>query len=373
VSGYHAVVCFADDAFYVEDTSTNGVFINGADHRLAPGERHRIQSGDRLRIEPFHIEASIATAPAAVEPVGYRDPFASAPQPASVESDRVDPLALLGFDHDSEPEALPSPEPGVVSVINEYYRAPALAVPAPRAERLPSSRTPAGAFALRTPASRDNQRADPRTDASPGDEAIGSRPDPHVSDVLAAAGIHDVSITPELACEIGHALRALVTGLMEVLQARQHTKDEFRIDVTRVKPAENNPLKCCANVDDALRNLIVRRSPAYLGLRDAISDALDDVQQHQIATLAGLRVAFDAMLATFDPDRIQARVDRETRAAALVPMPARLRYWARYRDAFAEMTRDTDTSFRTLFGDAFASAYDEQLKQLKAAPRVPRH
>ena len=349
VSGHHAVVRFADGAFYLEDTSTNGVFVNDAEQRLGPGARHRIQSGDRLRIDPFQIEATVTSALLPVAPA-QRDPFASLSQPELADGDRVDPLALLGFDTTSEPEASPLLEAGAVSVIHEHYRAPEIAPPTPPVELRVSSRTPSG--------------------------ALGSRPastDARLSDVLAAAGIHDAPITPELAGEMGQALRSLVAGLMEVLQARQATKDEFRIDVTRFKPADNNPLKCSANVDDALRTLIVRRNPAYLGLADAVADALDDLRQHQMATLAGLRVAFDAMLATFDPDRVQARVDRETKASAIVPMPARWRYWARYRDAFAEMKRDTDASFQTLFGDAFASAYDEQLKQLKAARRTRRH
>ena len=49
----------------------------------------------------------------------------------------------------------------------------------------------------------------------------------------------------------------------------------------------------------------MKRNPPYLGPVDAFEDAFDDVRNHQMAMLAGVRVAFEAMLAEFDPDRLQ--------------------------------------------------------------------
>jgi predicted component of type VI protein secretion system len=49
----------------------------------------------------------------------------------------------------------------------------------------------------------------------------------------------------------GEILRVVVGGVMDVLQARQTLKNEFRLGVTTFKAADNNPLKFSANVDDA--------------------------------------------------------------------------------------------------------------------------
>ena len=51
-------------------------------------------------------------------------------------------------------------------------------------------------------------------------------------------------------------------------------------------------------------------------------------------------------------------------------MTARLRYWDLYRDRFDEMAEDTESTFRRLFGEEFAKAYEEQLKRLKADRRA---
>jgi type VI secretion system protein ImpI len=66
-----------------------------------------------------------------------------------------------------------------------------------------------------------------------------------------------------------------------------------------------------------------------------------------MAMLAGVRVAFDAMLAEFNPDRLQSEFDRLGKGSLV---PGKLRYWDLYRDKFSDMVSDADTSFRELFG-----------------------
>jgi predicted component of type VI protein secretion system len=75
--------------------------------------------------------------------------------------------------------------------------------------------------------------------------------------LFAGAGIPASAITPELGQDLGEILRVVVDGVMEVLRARERIKDEFRMRMTTFKPADNNPLKFSANVDDALYNLLV--------------------------------------------------------------------------------------------------------------------
>jgi type VI secretion system FHA domain protein len=136
------------------------------------------------------------------------------------------------------------------------------------------------------------------------------------------------------------------------------------MQMTRFRSAENNPLKFSANVDDALHNLLVKRNPAYLGAVDAFEDAFDDLRNHQIAMLAGMREAFESMLTEFDPERLQHEFDRQK---GLVP--AKLRYWDLYRERVENLLKDREATFRKLFGEEFAQAYEEQLRQLKARAR----
>ena len=192
------------------------------------------------------------------------------------------------------------------------------------------------------------------------------RHDGSLADVLAGAGLEGVAITPELSRAFGQIFRVVVEGVMDVLQARQRLKDEFRMGVTTFRHTDNNPLKFSANVEDALHNLLVKRNAAYLGPVDAFEDAFDDLRHHQMAMLAGMRAAFEAMVA-----RVRTRpAAGDLRSAAqerggFVPMPAKMRYWELYRSRFEDIAKDPERNFRDLFGEVFSKAYEEQLARLK--------
>jgi type VI secretion system FHA domain protein len=188
--------------------------------------------------------------------------------------------------------------------------------------------------------------------------------------VLEGAGLQTAPVTAEFARSFGEIFRVVVSGVMDVLRARQQIKDEFRMRLTQFRAADNNPLKFSANVDDALHNLLVKRNAAYLEPVEAFEDAFDDLRDHQIAMLAGMRVAFESMLAHFNPEALQEHFDHQLKRSALSSMTARLRYWDLYRDRFDEMAKDTESTFRRLFGEEFAKAYEEQLKRLKADRRA---
>jgi type VI secretion system FHA domain protein len=192
-----------------------------------------------------------------------------------------------------------------------------------------------------------------------------------LADVLAGAGITGVEVTPELAEDFGRILNVVVTGVMDVLQARQRIKDEFRMRMTTFKPAQNNPLKFSANFEDALHNLLVKRNAAYLAPVEAFEDAFDDIRHHQMAMLAGVRVAFETMLKSFDPKKMQEDFERHGKGG-LIAMTSKLRYWDQYCERFSDMVSDADACFRELFGHEFAKAYEEQLERLKAQDRSRR-
>jgi type VI secretion system FHA domain protein len=182
--------------------------------------------------------------------------------------------------------------------------------------------------------------------------------------VLAGAGLNPADVTPELARDFGEILQVVVSGVIDVMQARQQIKEEFGLRTTRVRRAENNPLKFSVDAHDALHNLLVKHNPAYLTPVAAFEDAFADLRDHQMAMLAGMRAAFDSMLAEFDADRLQQAFDHQL-SKGLVPSK-KLRYWDLYREKGADIVKDREASFRRMFGESFARAYDEQLDQLRA-------
>ncbi len=215
--------------------------------------------------------------------------------------------------------------------------------------------------------------------APPPNRSIADEPAPpaagyvrglDVKALLEGAGLDGSLQSSELERTFGEILKVVVEGVMEVLRARQEIKDEFRMHLTQFRPTENNPLKFSANVEDALHNLLVKRNPAYLGPVQAFAEAFEDLRHHQVAMLEGMRAAFEAMLEEFDPDVLQKEFDRQVKSGGLLSVPAKLRYWDLYRERCRDMVQDKDASFRKLFGEEFAQAYETQLRRLKSVGRA---
>jgi len=213
----------------------------------------------------------------------------------------------------------------------------------------------------------------PQPPPAPRPAEVAPRQPSHTADLaqlLIGAGVPDAVITPELSKNLGEILQIVVSGLMDVLKSRQRIKEEFGMHQTMFRPVENNPLKFSANLEDALHNLLVKRNPAYLPPVEAFAEAFDDLRDHQLAMLEGMRVAFESMLTEFDADRLQQEFDGQAPKGSLQLMPAKMRYWEMYREKRQDQAKDPEKTFARLFGEEFSRAYEEQFRKLKAARRT---
>jgi type VI secretion system FHA domain protein len=187
-----------------------------------------------------------------------------------------------------------------------------------------------------------------------------------LAELLRGAGLSEQDMSPEVMQDLGKILRVVVEGVMDVLRARAEIKSQFRLPLTRIQSAENNPLKHSPNVESALHTLLVQKNPGFLSSVQAFEDAFADIRNHQMAMLEGVRVAFESMLESFDPKELEKGFER---AAKRGFGSAKSKYWDLYADRFAQLSGDADDTFRRLFGDVFAEAYEKQLERLKALAR----
>ena len=377
VSGRHALIRYVSGKYFIEDTSTNSVFVNTPDNRISRTESTQLHDGDVVFIDAYQIKVSIAKDPEAAE--------------------RDDPFAQLQARGKGGTKQIPPPRPPTAA--NEDRTESMVRRPPPRGEEAHSEGTvwfglsemssgsqPASPPALRAkaeparPAPAANNRPPPSRRSPPAAapvRAVPSAPErsaqspdtAQLKALLDAAGIEGLDPSSEAAQTLGAMLRAAVSGMMEVLRSRERMKDELRVRATTFKAANNNPLKFSANVDDAFHNLFVKRNPAYLDPAAAFEDAFRDVRDHQAAFQSALRLAFESMLSQLDPNRLQDDFDRQIKKGSILGVPAKLRYWDLYRDKYSDLAKDAQGAFRNLFGDAFAKAYEEQLERLQGLAR----
>ena len=186
-----------------------------------------------------------------------------------------------------------------------------------------------------------------------------------LQEVLRGAGLDPTHafMAPEVARQLGELLRLVVAGTMEVLKARNDIRRELRIPSTQLAPVKNNPLKFSADVDDALHRLFVQRSAAYLDTVSAFREAFDDIRHHQVALLKSVGVAFDHMLAKFDPKDLEKQLHLEpSRSGVLGLGGAKAKPWEAYAQLYAELLSDHDHTYRRLFGEVWARAYETELR-----------
>ncbi|HEY7639756.1 MAG TPA: type VI secretion system-associated FHA domain protein TagH [Steroidobacteraceae bacterium] len=372
VSGRHALIRYLNGKYFVEDTSTNGVFVNSPDHRLSRSDSHQLRDGDVLFIDAYQIKVSLAKDPAAEQ---QNDPFAllqarhnkskgatrEIPPPRAPEEDRTASLVKRAPAQSNEDIPTGTQWFGMSDMSSGPKPALKAAPPPPPANARAARRVP--------PSVPERPvRAAPSPPPQSAARASGDD-DAQLRALIEAAGIEGLDPSSEAAQVLGAMLRAAVSGLMEVLRARERMKDELRVRGTTFKVANNNPLKFSANVDDAFHNLLVKHNPAYLDPETALEDAFRDVRDHQAAFLSAMRLAFESMLAQLDPNRLQDDFDRQIKKGSILGVPAKLRYWDLYRDKYSDLAKDAQGAFRNLFGDAFAKAYEEQLERLQGLAR----
>lgn len=186
-------------------------------------------------------------------------------------------------------------------------------------------------------------------------------------ELIAALGLNIEDMDAEQISDInnvvGEFTQIAVKGLMLILKSRSSLKSEFRMNVTTIQSAENNPLKFSPTLEDAMFNMFVRGGNAYKDPVTAVKEGIEGVADHQFSVFAGMRSAFNFLLERFNPQLLEAKFDKQKSNTLLASKKAK--NWDLYSSFYQDIVKDRDDSFQYLFGDEFVQAYEQQMQQLK--------
>jgi type VI secretion system protein len=418
VSSHHAKVTFRSGAWVLEDTSTNGIFINGADTPVSMEGPYALQDGDRLRVGDYDILVSIDERndfPADASgqlPVPRRvkdsGPNPIIPEDLGEELDITDlltdaasrpanqPYDLQAFSAggppraDTAPGLVPNPAaqartagaaPGAGSfnsllgtLIEEDE--PRTVVHSKKEEDWPMQTRPydrktlqalASPGALARPADRVETPAPaPERPASP-QRRSSDQVDSGVEAFCRGAGI-DPSALPadaqsQLLTVAGQVLREAVLGLTEALKGRSDLKSRLRLSQTTIQPGENNPLKFSASVDEAVLRLLDPHSTRYLGPVETIRDSFADLRTHQTALVAAIQAGIDEFMNRIEPGELQERFDRGLKRGALLGAANKMKYWDLYVEFYQTLNQRNDQGLPPVFAEEVARTYAEKVVQ----------
>jgi type VI secretion system protein len=156
ISAHHARITFKNGTYIVEDTSTNGLYLNDELEPVGRLGPQPLRAGDTLRMGPYHIRVrdSDSTAVDASAIVPYGAPVA-ADGPNNVQRDIDVDLsisALLAIDPDQsavrrgyDPWGNPISDPGLQQFDNEQQPPASAPWPAPPRAEIAAAKPPSGA------------------------------------------------------------------------------------------------------------------------------------------------------------------------------------------------------------------------------------
>jgi type VI secretion system protein ImpI len=395
ISSKHCEIRYKDGGYWLHDVSTNGTFLNGADHRMSTP--HRLRNGDRFTVGHYIVavtvegeEGSAQAAPQSARPAAaanYEELWASqgdvpppidpkqlkaARQDAPVHSDFLDwaadvpdPFHASGQPYPASPLAKPAPVPRLpTSPDMAWAEGPPSHVPAPPPPPLPTPAPRRPGWDAKADSSWDDV-APAAADRLPGPAARAGgtgASEAFVRQLARAAGLPEDVLAQkdpdELAQQVGTVLGLVAENLMQLLNARRQAKRLARSSShTTVQAVDNNPLKFCPSAADALRIMFGPTSRSYLDAQRAIGQGFDDLKAHQVKTYAAMQHAITMLVADFDPKAIEKDAD-EGRGIAGLLASRKAKLWDTYEARWHAKIDRAGGGPVEAFLAYFAEAYD---------------
>ncbi|MDO6685509.1 MULTISPECIES: type VI secretion system-associated FHA domain protein TagH [unclassified Agarivorans] len=420
ISSRHARIESNNGQFWLYDTSTNGVFVNRSVEPLAKDTPYQLNDGDVLAIGDYEIEVAISAqaqpasvaAPATVssapvQPVAEDFGVLAEPEPVAVAATSLDSRLNANLDdafalpktltddeqssipedwnalfsspatvsqpapQNSQPAEQPAPTAAVVSA-----PAPSPAVPhVPVAQEPVAPRVDEGlTFATSQNTAQHSNHVAPAVSAPT--QQNQAKPTATVADEHAhlTAFLEGMGISAELVSQdnpvrwwhqLGVITRDSLDGIMNTLHNRAAFKENSRINQTTFRRNENNPLKFSTNAEDAIHNLLQRKTAGFLPPERAVKEAFIDLERHEYALLSGIEGAVAGVMQLLDPKSIESKDQHAKGIAKVYSAIEKHKSWNRYCSIYSDLENEFSRNSNAFYMEDFAKAYESSLKSIE--------
>lgn len=350
ISGRHATIDYKGGIYYLLDTSSNGVYVNGDCEPIGKGNARRLFNGDQLRFGDFEVNVSIDAGESLEMSLVETDANPVVHAHSLVEQDILKTGVQL-----LDEEAITGDSEFQNALFGTDIDAGVARVAQARAEAIDAKPEP--------PASTSTKLGEPVTDEDLGARVL-------VDAFLDGVGIDraELHAAADLAVAMNNAgkvLREFVEGVTRLLISRANLKSAFRLDQTTALPRYNNPLKLSTNTGDLIKQLLVGQEGEYLGPRDAVYEVCRDLLFHQEALLDAMNSAFIDFANRLDPDELEQDFNRALGSNPLTKPFRKSKYWPLYRDVYPTLTDKGTGRFPQMFTEDFVTAYEHEIAEYK--------
>lgn len=363
VSAHHARVQFRDGNFYLQDVSTNGVYVNDDMEPLAKrgSGGYRLATGDVLRMGDYHILA-------ALEQQAAEEPAAAAAVPTSIHA-----LRTLGRATERDIGAKLNVEELLVPVIDMEPALPVNAygqsVNSGRVRSLLNENGAAAAAALEAPplVERVQRLAEPLREVRPA-ASVTALADVHsgLDAFCRGAGIEVEQLPAEAQTRLlhlaGRLFREALVGFKDLDRSRADTRNRYRIELPPPEADDPRPSLTNSMLGELLVALFVQHEARQLDSVQWLRDAVAEAKRHENASAQATRAAFIEFLDRLDPAELEARFERAARRGK-ARSADKAQYWELFTSFYRNLIEMPTDHLPHTFVEAFAAAYREAMKR----------
>jgi type VI secretion system protein len=380
VSAHHARVQYRGGHFYLEDISTNGVFVNDDDRPLAKvlPTGHMLKTGDIVRMGDYQIVAALESETEQAD--GQSDMGAGA-VPTSIHGLRTlgrataqtDIGAMLNLDDLLLPENSPNT---TFHPVNAYGQAISqIPMPAPPPGRSTETPAPVSIPTLPPTPSPEEEAIERRiarlARAASRDPKNGTSA-PALYDVHSGlqafcrgAGVEVERLPADAQTRLlhlaGQLFREALVGLKDLDRSRNETRNRFRIELA-TEPDDPRPSLARSTVEDLVIDLFAQHESRRLDAVGWLREAIAEAKTHEIAAAKATRAAFVEFLDRLDPAELEARFERAARRGK-ARSADKAQYWELFTTFYRNLIEMPADHLPHTFVEAFAAAYREYVKK----------
>lgn len=178
----------------------------------------------------------------------------------------------------------------------------------------------------------------------------------------AGMGPDELRLSPDALRRLGVMYRQVVLGMSDLMRDRAEFKDEFRVERTQLAIGKNNPLKHLP-AQDAAKVMLGDPLPGFQDSQEAIRGAFEDLKRHQLAMLAGVQRALQAVFDRLSPEEIEKLVEKTNTSKKL--LSRKVNPWDLYATVFAALKKDATSNANGVMSVAFREGYEDYLSSAK--------
>jgi len=374
VSGRHARVVFHKGRFMLQDTSSNGTYINDVEKPLGNHNPHELKSGDILRIGEYHVQVQIDSATDfslddsalyATQSTGSTSSRRRVPSgdlgaslrlenlleaSNDVSSDELKPVNAFGQAVSTRTRALHAS----AKIPEEPPTAPELDVTSDAVARRISRLARAAAKQQAA-----HQAAAPST--QPVATPVPNSPDntPGLQAFCRGAGIGAETLPVDAHSRMlhlaGQLLREFLSGLKESSRAQQAQRNALH--VTYQKDAGDLlPSLERHSIEELIQELLKAHDSRRFDAVHWMRESFANTRQHDAALMIAMRAAFIDFIGRLDPRDLATRFERSARRKTMGN-------WELYGDFYRSLCEMQPDKLPHIFAETFAQTYDQAARQ----------